>query len=93
MLANVAAYDIFFWISYQITMSTETEERVGLLLKSSNGTNLVQNNSSSSSGSAPMQSKPAVMEREASLPYIDTDFERLSIELKQKQEKMRVYMA
>ncbi|XP_057805319.1 DExH-box ATP-dependent RNA helicase DExH1 isoform X2 [Salvia miltiorrhiza] len=70
-------------------MSTETEERVGLLLKSSNGTNLVQNNSSSSSGSATCQSKPAEMEREASLPYIDTDFERLSLDLKQKQEKMR----
>ncbi|XP_057805318.1 DExH-box ATP-dependent RNA helicase DExH1 isoform X1 [Salvia miltiorrhiza] len=73
----------------EITMSTETEERVGLLLKSSNGTNLVQNNSSSSSGSATCQSKPAEMEREASLPYIDTDFERLSLDLKQKQEKMR----
>ncbi|KAL1566113.1 RNA helicase [Salvia divinorum] len=73
----------------EISMSTETEARVGFLLQSSNGTRLVQNISSSSSGFATYQSKPPEMEREAPLPYIDTDFERLSIELKQMQEKMR----
>lgn len=73
-------------------MSTEIEERVEHLLKSSNGTDLVENSSSTSSGSAAIQSKPAEKERAASLPDNDTDFERLSMELKRKQEKMRVYM-
>lgn len=73
-------------------MSTEIEERVGHLLKSSNGTNLVENCSSSSFGPVSVPSKPAEKERAASLPENDTDCEGLSIELKQKQEKMRVYM-
>ncbi|KAG6412147.1 hypothetical protein SASPL_124816 [Salvia splendens] len=70
-------------------MSTETQARVGFLLRSSYVAKVVQNMSSSSSGPATCQSKPAELEREAPVPYIDTDFERLSIELKQKQEKMR----
>ncbi|KAH6796478.1 RNA helicase family protein [Perilla frutescens var. hirtella] len=73
----------------EIKMSTEIEERVGHILKNTNGTDLVQNNSSSSSGSATLQSKPVEMERAASLPEIDTDFKGLNIKLKQKQEKMR----
>ncbi|XP_047970216.1 DExH-box ATP-dependent RNA helicase DExH1 isoform X1 [Salvia hispanica] len=73
----------------EISMSTETQARVGFLLRSSYVAKVVQNMSSSSSGPATYQSKPAEMEREAPVQYNDTDFERLSIELKQKQEKMR----
>lgn len=75
----------------QIRMSTEIEERVGNLLSSSNGTNLVENNSSSSSGAATSQSQNMDLNKRASVPEIDTVSEKLNIELKQKQDKMRVY--
>lgn len=89
MLLTALCY-LSFW-TCQIKMSTEIEERVGNLLNSSNGTKLVENNSSTSSETATLQSKPVEIGRAASLSEIDTVSEELNFELKQKQEKMRVY--
>ncbi|KAL8505164.1 hypothetical protein ACS0TY_016392 [Phlomoides rotata] len=71
----------------EIRMSTEIEERVGNLLSSSNGTNLVKN--SSSSGAETSQPKRTEIEKTALLSETDTVSDKLNIELKQKQEKMR----
>ncbi|XP_012836166.1 PREDICTED: ATP-dependent RNA helicase DHX36 isoform X1 [Erythranthe guttata] len=71
----------------EIKMSTETEERVGNLLNSSNGTKLVESKPSTSSQNATLKRKP--VEVGTSQLEIDAASEGLSIELKQKQEKMR----
>ncbi|KAG8374049.1 hypothetical protein BUALT_Bualt11G0090500 [Buddleja alternifolia] len=73
----------------EINMSTEIEKRVGNLLNSSNGSTSVENNPSTSSETATLQSKPVEAERPTSLLEIHTASEGLNIELKQKQEKMR----
>lgn len=74
---------------YQIKMSTEIEERVGSLLNSSNGTTLIKNKPSTSSQTTTLQEKP--VQSGSSLLAIDSASEGLNIELKQKQEKLRVY--
>ncbi|GFP82682.1 ATP-dependent RNA helicase dhx36 [Phtheirospermum japonicum] len=73
----------------EIKISTEIEKRVGNLLNSSNGTTSAGNNSSTSSETATLQSKPAEISRSVSHLEIDAASEEFSVELKQKQEKMR----
>ncbi|PIN10330.1 ATP-dependent RNA helicase A [Handroanthus impetiginosus] len=73
----------------EIKMSTEIEKKVGNLLKSSNESASAKNNSSTSSGTATLQSRPVEMGRSSLLLQNDTAYEGLNIELKQKQEKMR----
>ncbi|PIN16263.1 ATP-dependent RNA helicase A [Handroanthus impetiginosus] len=73
----------------EIKMSTEIEKKVGNLLKSSNESTSAENNSSTSSGTATLQSRPVEMGRSSLLLQNDTAYEGLNIELKQKQEKMR----
>ncbi|KAL6514314.1 hypothetical protein OROHE_019056 [Orobanche hederae] len=73
----------------EIKISTEIEKRVGNLLNSSNGTASVGNDCSTSSETAVLQSKPSEISRSASHVKIDAASEEFSVELKEKQEKMR----
>ncbi|KAL6496356.1 hypothetical protein OROGR_029614 [Orobanche gracilis] len=73
----------------EIKISTKIEKIVGNLLNSSNGTASVGNDCSTSSETAALQSKPAEISRSASHVKIDAASEEFSVELKEKQEKMR----
>ncbi|KAA8518450.1 hypothetical protein F0562_015924 [Nyssa sinensis] len=73
----------------EIQMSTETERRVGNLLNSSQGT-VSANNSPSTSSQGIRQSSCGVdSTKPVSMLEIDTAKEELSIELKQRQERMK----
>ena len=74
-------------------MSTETEIRVGNLLDSSQEVVTVDGPSAvSSQGVKPSSSGASITSSESKLE-IDTVKEGLSVELKQKQEKMKVLLA
>ncbi|XP_073317491.1 DExH-box ATP-dependent RNA helicase DExH1 isoform X3 [Primulina huaijiensis] len=73
----------------EISMSMETETRVGNLLNTSKGTTSAGFNSSTSADTVNELSKTVEIGRQAPMLEIETGLNELNIELKQKQEKMR----
>lgn len=73
-------------------MSKETERRVGNLLNSSQG-NVPVNDSGIESSQGARQPKLNVkVANTLSMPETDSTKERLSVTLKERQEKLKVYM-
>ena len=72
-------------------MSTEIERRVGNLLGSSKGTDSVDNSPGTSSQRAKKLMSGVDSPKPDPVFEIDADKERLSVELKDRQEKMKVH--
>lgn len=71
-------------------MSMETERRLENLLGSSAGTVSVDNSASASTQGSKQTSRGADITKPSSVLEIDTAKERLSVQLKERQEKMKV---
>lgn len=74
-------------------MSTETERRLGDLLDSSQGTMDVSNSSSTSSRTTKGSSCVAESVKPVKVLESDAAKEKLNLELKRRQEKMKVFLS